>query len=496
MTTVTKRKSGSLCRYERQKSLLGGASVGFEPLSRLKARSSSASRRLSAKFGLRLAPSQTQQKSCRQPANRSWRQFTATPPTRKHLAFCLRHRAQGPQKPESCCNHLNPDLNAPFSFSAVELSTGQSQIAFHKSDAVFNTESFFVDRLGLTRRRQFDLDLDGHEDQPQRAFVTRLTRGLVFDDVVKREPLSRPLSHPYIIPTADLDASAIFDFPLLPGIDLWQRSRVIEFDLSPAHPRTPKPRIRRRRQEENAIARHAPKNRDAQLVNRIEKRFDCVLRIYDQRLLFRPTLSLDELIQLRDPVSNRIGYGRDPADLQRQCPTPGADALTEQRQAMPEMHSRSAMRISQLDSLGLGPWVISRIQNPHAPCACCRIDRNDLLRSKPGQALFAQFLQPVSIGNRFGQFLTCSIDAGVKATPPIAPQWTERHFNRRGRAWPDYQDINQVDQDPARRPKTLRDVVTKIFYTRLRGAFVFHGTSSITLDARLVGEAWPPRFFD
>jgi hypothetical protein len=32
-------------------------------------------------------------------------------------------------------------------------------------------------------------------------------------------------------------------------------------------------------------------------------------------------------------------------------------------------------------------------------------------------------------------------------------------------------------------------VVTKIIYTRLRGAVVFHGASSITLDARLVGEA-------
>jgi len=59
-----------------------------------------------------------------------------------------------------------------------------------------------------------------------------------------------------------------------------------------------------------------------------------------------------------------------------------------------------------------------------------------------------------------------------------------------------YQDVNQIDQSPARRPKTPREVVAKIFYTRLRGPFVFHGTSSITLDARLVGEAWPPRFFD
>src|SRR5262249_10167361 len=340
MTTVTERKSGSLCCYECRKSLLGGSSVGFEPRSRFQARSRGASRRLSATFGLRPAPSQTQQKSSSQPTDGSRRQFTAAPPTRKLLAFALCHRAHGPQQPEGCRNHLNANLNAPFSFSAVELPTGQSQITFHKSDAVFNTEAFFINRLGRARRGQFDLDRCGHEDQPQRALVTRLAIGLVLDDAVERELLPRPLSHPYIVPTADLDRAAIFEFPLPLGIDLWQRPSVIELDLSPAHPRTPEPRIRRRRQEENTITGHAPKNRDAQLVNRIEKRFDCVLRIHGQRLLFRPTMSLDELIQLRDPVSNRIGYGRNPADLQWQCPTPGADTFREQRQPVPQMHSR------------------------------------------------------------------------------------------------------------------------------------------------------------
>src|SRR5262249_35254237 len=83
----------------------------------------------------------------------------------------------------------------------------------------------------------------------------------------------------------------------------------------------------------------------------------------------------------------------------------------------------------------------------------------------------------------------------VKTAPPIAPQGTERHFSGRDRAWPGCQDINQIDQDPARRPKSLRDVVTKIFYTRLRGAVCFFcHAPSVTLDARLVGEAWPPRF--
>jgi len=199
MTTANERKSGSFCRYERRKNLPGGSSVGFVPLSRFKPRSCGSSQRLSAGFGFRLAPSQTQQKSRRQPTDCSRRQFTATPPTRKLLALGLCHRAQGPQKPEGRRDHLNPDLNAPFSFSAVELPTGQSQITFHKSDAVFNTEAFFINRLCLARRRQFDLERCRHEDQPQRALVTRLAIGLVLDDAVEREPLRRPLSHPYIV---------------------------------------------------------------------------------------------------------------------------------------------------------------------------------------------------------------------------------------------------------------------------------------------------------
>src|SRR6266545_3749526 len=138
MTTVTERKSRSFCRYERRKRLSGGAPVGFEPLSWFKP----------CLFGS------------------SRRQFPATPPARKLLAFGLCHRTQGPQKPEGRRNHLNPDLNAPFSFSAIKLPTGQPQIAFHKSDAVFNTEAFFINRLGLARRRQFDLERCGHEDQP------------------------------------------------------------------------------------------------------------------------------------------------------------------------------------------------------------------------------------------------------------------------------------------------------------------------------------------
>src|SRR6266542_795783 len=97
MTTVTERKSRSFCRYERRKRLSGGAPVGFEPLSWFKPCLFGSSRRLSAGFGLRLAPSQTQQKSGRQPADGSRRQFPATPPARKLLAFGLCHRTQGPK---------------------------------------------------------------------------------------------------------------------------------------------------------------------------------------------------------------------------------------------------------------------------------------------------------------------------------------------------------------------------------------------------------------
>src|SRR4029453_10341348 len=106
MTTVTIRKSGSFCCHERQQNLLGGLAIGFELLSRFNGRPFVSSRRLSARFGLRLAPSQTQQKSRRQPADGSWRQFTATPPTRKILAFGLCQRRQAPKKPEGRPHHL------------------------------------------------------------------------------------------------------------------------------------------------------------------------------------------------------------------------------------------------------------------------------------------------------------------------------------------------------------------------------------------------------
>src|SRR5215813_1944281 len=495
MTTVTERKSGSFCSYQRRKSLSGGASVGFEPLSRFKPRSYGSPRRLSTRFGLRLAPSQTQQKSRRQPADCSRRQVASVPPTRKPSPFRFGQSAQGPQEPESCRHHLDPDLNAPFSFSAVELPAGQSQIAFHESDAVFDTKALFINRLSLARRRQFGIYPSWREDQPQRTFVTWLPIGPVFDHAIEREPLPGPLSHSRVVPTTALDPSAIFKAPFIFGVRLGQGSRVIELDLSPAHWRTSETRIRRRRQKEDTVVSHSPENWNAQLVNRIEKWFASVVRIHNQYSLWRPSVPLDELLNLRDPVSNRIGLRWDPADFQWQCPTPLADALGEQRQAVPQTHARGAMHVAELDGLGLGSWVISRIQNPDAPFTRRRIDRSGVLRIEPSQTLISQLPQPVIIGDRFGQLLAGAIDGGVKAAPPIAPQGTERHFNWRGRAWPDCQDINQIDQDPARRPKALRDVVTKIFYTCLRGAVCFFcHAPSVTLDARLVGEAWPPRF--
>src|SRR5262245_9644410 len=495
MTTVTERKSGSFCHYECRKSLSVSSSVGLEPLSRLKARSYGSPRRLSARFGLRLSPSQTQQKSGSQPADCSRRQFASIPPTRKSFTFRFGQRPQGPQEPESCRYHLDPDLNAPFSFSAVELPTGQSQIAFHKSNAVFDTKALFINRLSLARRGQFGLYRGWHEDQPQWALVTWLPIGPVFDHAIERELLSGPLSHSHVVPTADLYPSAIFKAPCIFGVWVGQGSRIIELNLSPAHRRTSETRIRRRRQKEDTVVSHSPENRDAQLVNRIEKWFARVMRIYNQYSLWRPTLPLDELLNLRGPVSNRIGLRRNPADFQWQCPTSLADAFGEQRQAVPQTHSRSAMHVAQLDGLGLGSWVISRIQNPDAPFTRRRIDRGGGLRIAPSRTLISELPQPVRIGDRLSQLLAGAIYSSVKAAPPISPQGTERHFDGRGRAWPDCQDINQIDQDPARWPKALRDVVTKIFYTRLRGAVCFFcHAPSVTLDARLVGEAWPPRF--
>ncbi len=219
------------------------------------------------------------------------------------------------------------------------------------------------------------------------------------------------------------------------------------------------------------------------------------MRIHNQYSLWPPSVPLDELLNLRDSISNRIGLRRDPSDFQRQCPTPLVDAFGEQRQAVPQTHPRSAVHIAQLDGLGLGSWVIIGIQNPGEPFTRRRIDRSGVLRIEPSQALISQLPQPVIIGDRLGQLLAGAIYSGVKAAPPIAPQGTECHFDWRGRSWPGRQDINQIDQGPARWPKALRDVVTKIFYTCFRGAVCFfRHAPSVTLGARLVGRPSLPVF--
>jgi hypothetical protein len=117
---------------------------------------------------------------------------------------------------------------------------------------------------------------------------------------------------------------------------------------------------------------------------------------------------------------------------------------------MPQTHPRSAMHIAQLDGLGLWSLVIGRIQNPDPPLARCRIDLNLVLRSEPSQAPFAQFLQPVIIRDRLGQLLAGAIDASAKIALPIAPQRAQRHFDWRGRARPDCQNINDIEQDLTR----------------------------------------------
>ena len=247
---------------ERRKRRLSALSVHLEPLARFQFRPSSPPRRLSSWFGLRLAPSETHQKSDRHPADRSGRQLAASPPTGKLLCVGLGQIAQRPQEPIGGRGHLDPNLRAAFSRLAVELAAGRSQFAFQKTDAVFDAEAFVVNRFGLARRRRFGLRRAGNEYQPERPFVATLTVGLVFDHTIEDEPLLRPLPHPYIIPAADFDATAAFKPPLLTGGDRRHRSRVIELNLPPSHPWTPEAAILWRRQIEAAVVTHAPKNRD------------------------------------------------------------------------------------------------------------------------------------------------------------------------------------------------------------------------------------------
>src|SRR5262249_8144971 len=163
MTAITDRKSGSQYRYVRRKPLCGGPAIGFESLSRFKTRLFGSPRRLSACFGLRLAPSQTQQKSGSQSSDSSRRQFATTPPTRRLSLFRSGLRPQDPQEPEGRRHHFDPDLDTTFGFGAVELSAGQTEIAFKKSDAVLDAKPLVVDRLSFTRRGTDGLQRHRHE---------------------------------------------------------------------------------------------------------------------------------------------------------------------------------------------------------------------------------------------------------------------------------------------------------------------------------------------
>jgi hypothetical protein len=173
------------CRKTRS----GSFSVDLESLARFQLRPGSSPRRLSARFGLRLAPAKTQQKSGGHPSDRSGRQFAAPPPAGNLLTIGLGQIAQDPQEPKGCRGDLDPNLNTAFGGQAVELSTGGAQLGFQESDAMFNAEAFVVDRFGLTRRRRRGLLRRWDEDQPERTSVTLLARSLVFDDAIEVEPL-------------------------------------------------------------------------------------------------------------------------------------------------------------------------------------------------------------------------------------------------------------------------------------------------------------------
>src|SRR5262249_14365516 len=150
------------------------------------------------------------------------------PPARKVFTFRFGQRAQDPQEPESRGHHFDPDLDTAFGFGAVELSAGQTEIAFKKSDAVLNAEPLVVDRLGLALRRTDSLRRRRHEDQPQRTLITRLAIGLGFNHAVECQRLWWPLPHPHVVPATDFNASAAVKLPFLLGVNRWQRPRVIE----------------------------------------------------------------------------------------------------------------------------------------------------------------------------------------------------------------------------------------------------------------------------
>src|SRR5436853_4352331 len=156
MLPVTQHHRSS-SRFESRNRLSDSLSVDLESPSRLDFRSRYSARRLSAGFGLRLAPAQTHQKSAGHPFDRSRRQFAAPPPARQLLGAGFGQITQRPQQPKGRRDQFDPDLHAPCGGLTVELAGGGAQFTFQKADAVFKAEAFVVKRFGLARRWRFKL---------------------------------------------------------------------------------------------------------------------------------------------------------------------------------------------------------------------------------------------------------------------------------------------------------------------------------------------------
>src|SRR5215813_9860255 len=230
MSAVIVRTSDPFCGLNPPNRLKRGDQDRLKTLSGLQSYSYRSSGRLSPGFGLRLLPSQTEQKSRSHSSNGSRSYFSTAPPFWKgHFVFVLNQTAQGPQEPENRGHHFDPDLNPPFGFCAVKLTGCQAQFAFLKTDRVFNPKPFFIHGLGLAWRRQFDFRVCGNEDQPQRPFVTSPAVGSRFNHSIERQGLAWPLSHPYIVPSADLNATSAFERPFFLSLGWRQCPSIIEF---------------------------------------------------------------------------------------------------------------------------------------------------------------------------------------------------------------------------------------------------------------------------
>src|SRR5262245_30937593 len=100
MSLVIQRKSRSVCCTKPPNCLERSDPAFLELLSWLQSCSHGSSGRLSSWFGLRLLPSQTQQKSRSHFSNGSRSHFSTAPPLRNGLQVLrLGQTAQGPQEP-------------------------------------------------------------------------------------------------------------------------------------------------------------------------------------------------------------------------------------------------------------------------------------------------------------------------------------------------------------------------------------------------------------